>query len=213
MLFAALAVMGSNGGSQGFSMKPPILINPAKLFRSGDFPRSALNNSNGGLVSYQVVVSPTGSVERCDVQGASGSNDLAQQTCAILNARAKFEPAVNAKGEPSFGVYRGLVTWATEDWDGVRLPGFSDLSLKVNRLPNHLRPPLLISAAVAVDAKGIVTGCRAFPRVHEEALAPLACGQIEKLPYLAPARSLAGQPVASIQRFVIDFALVEKPSY
>ena len=70
------------------------------VFSADDYPVSAQRNGEEGTVQAQLAVDQTGRVVACKVIRSSGSDSLDKATCNILQRRARFIPARNAKGEP-----------------------------------------------------------------------------------------------------------------
>jgi len=71
------------------------------LIRNDDYPQNAIENEEQGTVRVVLTVGPNGRVADCSVVGSSGSRTLDSTTCRILRARAKYEPAQDASGNPT----------------------------------------------------------------------------------------------------------------
>lgn len=71
---------------------------PQSWVTPDDYPASAIRAGDQGVVSFQLDVDGTGAVANCTVTVSSGSALLDEQTCALLQSRARFHPARDGKG-------------------------------------------------------------------------------------------------------------------
>ena len=69
------------------------------VFSADDYPVSAQRNGEEGTVQAQLTVDESGRVADCKVLRSSGSEALDSATCGILERRARFIPARDAKGK------------------------------------------------------------------------------------------------------------------
>ena len=86
---------------------PPRVVEPARaraslagLISSDDYPPSALRNEEQGTVRVRLTVDASGRVTGCSVTASSGSSQLDQTTCRLLQRRARFTPARDNTGQP-----------------------------------------------------------------------------------------------------------------
>ncbi len=86
---------------------PPRVQEPARaranlagLISSDDYPPSALRNEEQGTVRVRLNVDTSGRVTGCSVSQSSGSSQLDQTTCRLLQRRARFTPARDNQGQP-----------------------------------------------------------------------------------------------------------------
>ncbi len=100
--------------AQGASPPTPV-GNPGTWVTPADYPPTALREDIGGLVRFVLGVSVDGSVTDCTVRESSGDAALDNATCTLLKARARFEPATNARGEPTVGTWKSSVRWEIPD--------------------------------------------------------------------------------------------------
>jgi len=80
-------------------------------FSADDYPASALRAHEQGTVGFSLSIGPNGRVHDCIVTVASGSAALDQATCRILRNRARYTPARDFYGRPTFGRDSGRVSW------------------------------------------------------------------------------------------------------
>lgn len=111
----ALLVVSALIGIPGAQAKEPQparpLSNPGEWIRPDDYPTAALEAGEEGIVSFEIVVDPKGSVADCQVTVGSGSEELNRRTCELLTVRARFKPAIDAKGDRVVGAFHSRVWW------------------------------------------------------------------------------------------------------
>ncbi|MBX7536465.1 energy transducer TonB [Qipengyuania flava] len=66
----------------------------------GDYPSSALRREESGTVSMRITIGANGRVEACSVTGSSGSSALDDAACRGMQRYARYNPALNAAGDP-----------------------------------------------------------------------------------------------------------------
>ena len=87
----------------------------ASLISMGDYPANALRNGEQGRVAFTLDVGADGRVTACRVTESSGSAALDNATCRIMQSRARYMPARNARGVAVAGRDQGAVRWALSD--------------------------------------------------------------------------------------------------
>jgi protein TonB len=81
------------------------------LIRGDDYPESALEREEQGVVVVRLTVGTTGRVTNCAVSSSSGSRALDSTTCRVLTARARFSPAQDGNGNPTVGYHTQRIRW------------------------------------------------------------------------------------------------------
>lgn len=81
------------------------------LIGSDDYPDAAVRKEEGGIVRFALLVDEKGKVADCAVTQTSGVAALDAQACALITARAKFQPAIGADGKPARDAVNSSVTW------------------------------------------------------------------------------------------------------
>lgn len=76
-----------------------------------DYPVAAYNARREGAVRVRLSVAPLGFVDGCTVVESSGDTTLDEGTCAILRARAFFNPARDASGNAVAGFFTRRIVW------------------------------------------------------------------------------------------------------
>lgn len=100
--------------------EPSIVDAPAgdvrSLFTRSDYSTEAVSQSEQGSTQYQLLIDERGAVARCDVLASSRDPSLDATGCDIIRERAKFRPALDARGNAIRSVFTALpVTWRLPD--------------------------------------------------------------------------------------------------
>lgn len=81
------------------------------FFSSDDYPATARRNGQSGIVSFSLAIDRDGRVTRCTVTTSSGSAALDHATCTIIQRRARFTPARDARGKAVEDFTTGRIRW------------------------------------------------------------------------------------------------------
>ncbi len=89
------------------------------VWRSGtieddDYPREARRAHIGGVVEVRFTIEASGRVSGCRISRSSGDAALDSTTCRLIEARFRFRPATNARGEPVASPYGWRQSWWLE---------------------------------------------------------------------------------------------------
>lgn len=84
---------------------------PAKWVTDDDYPVKAVSAGHIGLLRFRLDVDDQGKVSACHILDRTDPDDFAALTCKILTNRARFKPALDAKGTPVRAYYMGSFTW------------------------------------------------------------------------------------------------------
>ncbi len=76
-----------------------------------NYPSAALRKEIEGTVGVRVTVGPDGRVSGCSVSGSSGSGDLDSAACDGMTRYARFEPALDASGNPTSGSFSTRIVY------------------------------------------------------------------------------------------------------
>lgn len=90
--------------------EPPL----STLFASDDYPVRPLRRAVEGTVSFRVDVDSRGAITGCTIAATSGDPDLDRATCDIVRHRARFRPALDARGRPVPDTVSARVIWRVE---------------------------------------------------------------------------------------------------
>lgn len=88
---------------------------PAAWLGQRDYKPSWLRRELMGTARFRLDISATGTVTGCRVTGSTGHAELDEATCALVQRRARFEPARGSSGQPVAGSYTGSVLWQIPD--------------------------------------------------------------------------------------------------
>jgi TonB family protein len=84
----------------------------ATLIGYQDYPDAELRKGVSGRVTARLVVGKDGRISTCTIVAGAGNAALDRSTCALLSARARFEPALGPDGRPAQGIHIARVAWA-----------------------------------------------------------------------------------------------------
>jgi TonB family protein len=84
---------------------------PSDWIKRRDYPPAQRAARNEGVGTYYLAIGKDGSTIGCVITKSSGFRDLDLHTCALLKQRAKFTPAKDAKGVPTWGSYADNFEW------------------------------------------------------------------------------------------------------
>jgi len=76
-----------------------------------NYPSRALREEIQGTVGVRVTVTPDGRVGECQVTASSGSSILDEAACVGMQRYARFNPALDAAGNPTTGGYSTRITY------------------------------------------------------------------------------------------------------
>ena len=85
--------------------------NPGSWATTNDYPARALREEREGVTGFRVTVGPDGRVVDCQITSSSGHDDLDAATCANVQRRARFNPAMDGEGQPTTGSYSSRIRW------------------------------------------------------------------------------------------------------
>jgi len=88
---------------------PPLLRN--EIFVPADYPKK-LDSTVEGRVRFTLEVGPDGRTKNCKIDSSSGSSRLDETTCRLAIRRARFDPARDADGKPTHGIWTSSIRWS-----------------------------------------------------------------------------------------------------
>lgn len=84
---------------------------PARWLSDADYKSSWARRELEGTARFRLQIAATGKVTGCTVTGSTGHSELDRATCALIEKRAKFEPARGKQGEPIASSFSSAVVW------------------------------------------------------------------------------------------------------
>lgn len=182
--------------------------NPGLWVGTMDYPARSLKMEEEGITGFRLTVGVDGRVVGCIVTSSSGSPALDAATCIHITRRARFDPALDDKGNRVTGYYANRVTW--------RIPAMPSEATQIGFDPlgaqalfgaryeiaeadyplEALQKGMRGSAEVrlAISATGTVTDCAIVNGSGSELLDTKSC-EIARSWNFLPARNGAGEPV------------------
>jgi len=97
------------------SMPPIPKRSPGTWLSYSDYPSSMLRKELQGLVYFRVMIDAEGKPSSCHIQQSSRPEDFEKAVCRAIMRRARFEPALDADGEPMASYYRNTVRFTLPD--------------------------------------------------------------------------------------------------
>lgn len=165
---------------------------PSQWITANDYPEAGLRAELEGAVTVHMFIGTDGILKDCKIEQSSGHDSLDGATCRLLTARARFEPALDARGQPIESDVRQRFVW--------RLPNGSDRLLQDDWIEWHYE----------IDAAGQAVNCVVIRTVKGETIEQGGCerggykddGSFERLRKLVG----TGQSVQQVWRRALDSA-------
>lgn len=172
------------------------LFDLAYLITAKDYPAEARRKPVTTVITFMADVGADGRVTGCRVAWAAPVKLLGGTTCALFTQRARFDPAVDAAGQPVVGSYMAQFTWEPARLKDTPLPG-------------------TITHAFEVAVDGQVSNCR-ITRVtgavaRQYKVGPERCRYTEFLPDYRPVESRKRRRVTEVETIVVELVPVLVP--
>jgi len=122
---------------------------------TADYPQLAWREGRQGVTAVSLHVGVDGRVTQCEITGSSGHEDLDIAACTALEQRARFTPALDARGRPVASVYTKRVRWRLSDREEEDAPaplGFDSLRGTITRMHFNQSRELLECTVEFVNA-------------------------------------------------------------
>lgn len=103
---------GLDAQQQITATKRPVWRNERAIARriAAEYPSEALRAGESGILRLRVIVDAQGQVEECVLNAATKTEKLESPACKQMR-KAKFEPALDANGQPMRSYYSTSVTY------------------------------------------------------------------------------------------------------
>lgn len=137
--YPSVAVAGKVSKGQ-----PPVpASNPGTWVSTKDYPPSALRVDAQGTTGFTLEIDAEGVPTGCKVTRSSGYDDLDSTTCAVMQERARFKPATDARGHAARGTWSSRVRWQTPENPELAIPQSRNLVFEYT-----------------IEKDGTISGCR-----------------------------------------------------
>jgi TonB family protein len=97
------------------NMQPVPIGHIGQWFGPDNYPPDAVRSARQGRAVVTLQIDASGAVIGCSTFESSGTTILDTATCDIAMAHLRFDPATDAKGQPTAGTYRLPVRWVLPD--------------------------------------------------------------------------------------------------
>nr|WP_298899338.1 TonB family protein [uncultured Altererythrobacter sp.] len=87
-----------------------VLVEPKISPDFGSYPSEALRRRQSAAALVEFVVDPEGQLVSCDLLAQLGEESLSREVCK-LQRQARFEPAKDEFGTPSYGIVRAFIKY------------------------------------------------------------------------------------------------------
>lgn len=147
------------------------LLNSTGLATGMDYPKDALEKDEEGRVKAWLLVGTDGRVERCGIDTSSGSAALDAQTCNLLLANARFQPARDRRGRPVRSIFYQRMNWRLQDGPTMDI---ADLATRVKIVLGPASEIRSCEAEALIDGQWVESprkDCDEYLKHHNVALA------------------------------------------
>lgn len=94
------------------AQRGPIPVTDSRHWiKASDYPYNMLRAGKRSLINFVLLVDAAGNVSDCRIQRSYGDEAFVRRTCQALSQRAKFEPALDEKGQPIPSFFATGVRW------------------------------------------------------------------------------------------------------
>lgn len=82
---------------------------PGDWLDTADYPSKMLEARQPALVNFRLIVGKDGVATACHIQSTTRPKEFDDTVCKAVMRRARFEPALDAEGQPILSYYRNVV--------------------------------------------------------------------------------------------------------
>ena len=193
-----------------------------------DYPSEALREEAQGTVGVALTIASDGVPSQCRVTQSSGHAVLDETACASMLRNARFDPALDDRGQPTTGSWSTRVVYAINSYDYERFPiapaadakdvprplNLADIGQRLTRqLPVDVlraQDSLTLSVSLEVGANGRVNQC-AVDSANPEWVIEATCRTMLRYARFIPAIGPSGDPVAASFHTRVVITLPEPP--
>lgn len=110
-----LASWGVDANTQKSLTREPMPVgNPGDWLKSSDYPQKMLDQGMNDSVNFRLTIDAVGMPTACNVLTMESRPEFIKATCDKLMQRARFNPALDAQGNPVPSIYVSTVIWTLD---------------------------------------------------------------------------------------------------
>lgn len=130
-----------------------------------DYPADALRTAQQGTVQARFLISPQGTVSKCEVAKSSGAKALDARTCELVLQRFRFAAARDASGKPVEQWRVQMINWKLPA--NATQPGYDTARLRAD-------------VKVDVDKDGSINSCEVISPSGDRKFDNTACAVLTR---------------------------------
>lgn len=183
----------------------PVAKNAQNWIFNSDFSEAEEKKHGAGWVFVKMTVGPDGEPAQCIAEAGSGDDAFRNGICTKLKSRAKFEPARDPSGQPTYGIFEKMVNFT--NFGKLPMKPGPDFELQVDKFADPKTFMVDVYVNVGVGKDGSYQGCT-VPADIKPADAPygkIACQQMASLWQPIPEKDMSGQPMSYVRVVLVGF--------
>lgn len=145
----------------------------------GYAPETELFLGQSGQTLLSVIVSTDGRARDCRVERSSGYARIDEQACRVMERYARFDPALNAAGEPVEAVFRQRLGWSPEEDGSSYSHSFVGFEYPAAALEAGAEGAVRVG--FKVGPAGGVSGCEVLESSGSRLLDSATCENVSKM--------------------------------
>lgn len=231
---AGIAAMHSAASAQDGREAPPVPVSESNARGATtdaesewarriqlNYPAEALRLGLQGTVGIRVEINEFGRVWQCLVTSSSGHPILDQAACGAMVRYARFNPALDAEGNPTNGAHSRRIIYSLGDDDRAnfprgpvaRSPELWARQIQLNYPSEALRKELQgsVGVRVEVNAEGRAARCFITYSTGHYVLDRAACTGILNYAHFYPALDENGEAISGIYKTRVTYRLNNDP--
>ena len=181
--------------------------NQTRWARYFDYPEGSAFLGEEGTTGIRVEVLPNGRAGKCEVTFSSGFAVLDERACRMITRYGRFNPALDAEGNPTQGFYINRIRWQAEYGDEYTSKQLRWSAPDITLVSGQIRT---VGVAFDVEPDGAISRCVITASSGSAELDSATCRNVKKLKP-SKAEAINGQPpvTRTVRRKVVWSVRVE----